>query len=93
MAFAQGRYQPDILPGPQWRQAPLNGIRIAGAWLKGLQLTAVQGGSGPVLGAVSKPRRLDVLAAAGQLGRPRDIGQAHRIGRNLADAQVSAWSG
>lgn len=53
----------------------------------------VQGRSGSVLGAVSKPRRLDGLAAAGQLGRPRDTGQAHRIGRNLADAQVSAWSG
>ena len=42
MAFAQDRYQPDILRGPHWRQAPLNGIRMAGAGAKGLQLTAVQ---------------------------------------------------
>ncbi|MCW2905545.1 MAG: hypothetical protein JWL68_334 [Actinomycetia bacterium] len=30
MAFTQGRYQPHALRGPQWRQAPLNGITIAG---------------------------------------------------------------
>lgn len=47
MAFAQGRYPPDILRGPQWRQAPLNGIRMAGAGTKGLQLRAVQGAQRP----------------------------------------------
>ncbi len=30
MAFTQGRYQPDVLRGPQGRQAPLNGITMAG---------------------------------------------------------------
>ena len=44
MAFAPGRYQPDVLHGPQWRQAPLNGITMAGAGVKGLQLVA---GPGP----------------------------------------------
>ncbi len=55
MAFAQGRYQPGALRGPQWRQAPLNGIRMAGAGVQGRQLLACQDRSGPVLGAVSKP--------------------------------------
>ena len=43
MAFTQGqdRYRTDILPGPQWWQAPLAGIRMAGAAVNGLQLTAV----------------------------------------------------
>ena len=44
MALTQGRYQPGVLRGPQWRQAPLNGITIAGAGVKGLQLMA---GPGP----------------------------------------------
>ena len=43
MAFAQGRYQPGALRGPHWRHAPLKGIRIAGAGVKGLQLTARSG--------------------------------------------------
>jgi hypothetical protein len=44
MAFAQGQYQPNALRGPQWRQAPLNGITIAGSGVKSLQLVA---GLGP----------------------------------------------
>jgi hypothetical protein len=44
MALTRGRYQPDALRGPQWRQAPLNGITMAGAGVKGLQLLA---GPGP----------------------------------------------
>jgi hypothetical protein len=51
MAFAQGRYQPDVLHGPQWRQAPLNGIRMAGAGVKGLQLITGPDRSGPVPGS------------------------------------------
>ena len=43
MAFEQGRY-------PQWRQAPLNGIRMAGAGVKGLQLTAGLGPQRPGAG-------------------------------------------
>ncbi len=31
MAHAQARYQPAALRGPQGRQAPLNGISVAGA--------------------------------------------------------------
>jgi hypothetical protein len=57
MTFAQGRYQPDTLHGPQWRQAPLTGIRVAGAAADGLQLTGVLA-QVPVLGGI--PRRLDV---------------------------------
>ena len=30
MAFTQGRCQPGVLRGPQGRQAPLNGITMAG---------------------------------------------------------------
>ena len=44
MAFAQDRYQLGALRGPQWRQTPLNGIMIAGAGTKSLQLVA---GAGP----------------------------------------------
>jgi hypothetical protein len=44
MAFEQGRYQPGALRGRQWRQAPLNGTRMAGAEVKSLQLMA---GAGP----------------------------------------------
>jgi hypothetical protein len=44
MAFAPGRYQPHALRGPQWRQAPLNGITIAGSGVKNPQLVA---GPGP----------------------------------------------
>ena len=50
MAFAQGRYQPDVLHGPQWRQAPLNGITMVGSGVKGLQLIAGPDRSGPVPG-------------------------------------------
>ena len=50
MAFAQGRYQPDALRGPQWRQAPLNGIRTASAGAKGLQLMAGPGPQQPGAG-------------------------------------------
>lgn len=50
MAFAQGRYQPDVLRGPQGRQAPLNGITMAGAGVKGRQLTAGPDRGGPVPG-------------------------------------------
>jgi hypothetical protein len=42
MAISQGRYQPGALRGPQWRQAPLNGIGMAGAGVKGLRLRAGQ---------------------------------------------------
>lgn len=45
MAFAHSRYQLGDLRGPQWRQAPLNVIRIGGAVVKGLQLMA---GPGPL---------------------------------------------
>jgi hypothetical protein len=72
MAFTQGRYQPDVLRGPHWRPVPLAGIRMAGAAVDGLQLTAVLA-QVPVLGGI--PRLLDVLAAAGQPGRLRDTGQ------------------
>ena len=54
MAFTQGRYQPDVLRGPQWRQAPLTGIRMAGAGIEGLQLTAAQA-QVPVLGGIQAP--------------------------------------
>jgi hypothetical protein len=50
MAFAQGRYQPDVLRGPQGRQAPLNGITMAGTGVKGRQLIAGPDHSGPVPG-------------------------------------------
>jgi hypothetical protein len=50
MAIAQGRYQPDALRGPQWRQAPLTGIRMAGARVKGLQLLAGRGPQRPGAG-------------------------------------------
>jgi hypothetical protein len=43
MAFAQGRYQSGVLRGPQWRRAPLNGITMAGAGVKGLHLVADPG--------------------------------------------------
>jgi hypothetical protein len=44
MGFAQDRYQPGALRSPQWRQAPLSGITIAGGGIKTLQLVA---GPGP----------------------------------------------
>jgi hypothetical protein len=47
MAFAQGRYQSGVLRGPQWRQAPLNGITMAGAEVKGLHLVADHGPQRP----------------------------------------------
>ena len=50
MAFTQGRYQPDVLRGPQGRQAPLNGITMAGTGVKGRQLIAGPDRSGPVPG-------------------------------------------
>ena len=62
MAFTQDRYQRDILHGPQWRQAPLNGVRMAGAAAESLQLTAAQaqrpmlGGIPPVAGWLSSRR-------------------------------------
>ena len=41
MAFARGRYQSGVLRGPQWRrQAPLNGITMAGAEAKGVHVNA-----------------------------------------------------
>jgi hypothetical protein len=40
MALVQGQYQPDAWRGPQWRQAPLNGIAMTGAGVKGLQFLA-----------------------------------------------------
>ena len=45
MAFAHSRYQLGALRGPQWRQAPLNGIKVTGAVVKSLQLMA---GPGPL---------------------------------------------
>jgi hypothetical protein len=50
MAFTQSRYQPGVLRGPQGRQAPLNGITMVGAGIKGLQLIAGPDRSGPVPG-------------------------------------------
>jgi hypothetical protein len=50
MVFAQGQYQPGALRGPQWRQAPLNGITISGAGVKGLQLMAGPGPQRPGAG-------------------------------------------
>ena len=50
MAFTQGRYQPGVVRGPQWRPAPLAGIRMAGAGIEGLQLTAAPGAKRPVAG-------------------------------------------
>jgi hypothetical protein len=50
MAFTQGRYQPDVLRGPQWRPAPLTGIRMAGAGIECLRLTAAQGAQRPGAG-------------------------------------------
>ena len=44
MACAQGWYRLGALRGPQGRQAPLNGITMAGAGIKGLPLMA---GTGP----------------------------------------------
>ena len=70
MAFAQGRFQSDVLRGPQGRQAPLNGITMAGSGVEGLQLVAGLG-----LWCVSMPRWLDVLATAGQPERLRDTNQ------------------
>ena len=78
MAFAMGRCQRDILHGPQRRQAPLAGIRMAGAAVKGLRLTAVQ---------AQRPRAGRYPPAARCLSgrRPartaRDIGQP--IGRGV----------
>ncbi len=53
MAITQGRYQPDALRGPQWRQAPLNGIGMAGAGVKGLRLLAGRGPQRPGAGGRS----------------------------------------
>lgn len=50
MVFALGRYQPGTMHGPQWRQAPLNGIAIAGAGVKGLQFMAGPGPKRPGAG-------------------------------------------
>ncbi len=50
MAFTQGRYQPDVLPGPQWRPVPLAGIRVASAGIEGFRLTAAQGAQRPGAG-------------------------------------------
>ena len=55
MTFAQGRYQPDVLPGPQWRPAPLAGIRVAGAGIDGFRLTAVQGAAARCWGRYPSP--------------------------------------
>ena len=93
MAFAQGRFQSGVLRGPQGRQAPLNGITMAGSEVKGLQLVAGPDRSGLVLWCVSMPRWLDVLAAAGQPERLRDTGQPAGSGGTRpapGGAQVSA---
>ncbi len=50
MAFTQGRYQPGVLRGPQWRPAPLAGITMAGAGSEGRQLTAAPGAQRPAAG-------------------------------------------
>jgi hypothetical protein len=50
MAFAHGRYQPGALRGPQGRQAPLNGITMAGAEVKGLQFMTGPGPQRPIAG-------------------------------------------
>jgi hypothetical protein len=62
MAFAQDGYQPDILRGPQWRQAPLSGIMMDGAGVKGLQLTAVEGAQRPVAGGGIQARATGCLS-------------------------------
>jgi hypothetical protein len=51
MAFAQSRCQSGVLRGPQGRQAPLTGITMAGAEVKGRQLIAGPDRSGPVPGS------------------------------------------
>jgi hypothetical protein len=60
MAFAQSRYQPDVLRGPQGRQARLNGITMAAAEIEGCQLIAgpVPGGGieAPMAGCLSGHR-------------------------------------
>jgi hypothetical protein len=57
MAFTHSRYQLGDLRGPQWRQAPLNGIRMGGAVAKGLQLMAGPGPQGPGAGgAIRTPK-------------------------------------
>jgi hypothetical protein len=61
MAFAQGRFQPGAWHGPQWRQAPLNGIRMTGTGVKSLQLMAGPGPQRPGAGGgiqVPMTRRL-----------------------------------
>jgi hypothetical protein len=56
MAFTQGRYQPDVLRGPQWRPVPLAGITMAGAGIEGLRLTAAPGAQRPgAVGGIQAP--------------------------------------
>jgi hypothetical protein len=55
MALARGRHQPAALRGPQWRQAPLNGISVAGA--TGLVFLAGRGPQRPwTEGGIQTPR-------------------------------------
>ena len=51
MAFTQSRCQPGVVRGPRGRQAPLTGITMAGAEVKGRQLIAGPDRSGPVRGS------------------------------------------
>ena len=51
MAFAQSRCQPGVFRGPQRRQAPLIGITMAGAEVKGRPLIAGPDRRGPVPGS------------------------------------------
>ena len=37
MTFTQGLRRPGVVRGPQWRQARLNGISMAGAAVTGVQ--------------------------------------------------------
>ncbi len=57
MAFTQSRYQPGVLRGPRGRQAPLNGITMAGAGVEGRQFIAGPDRSGLVPGGgIGAPR-------------------------------------
>lgn len=51
MVISQGRYQPGALRGEQWRQAPLNGMGMAGAGVKGPRFLAGRGPQRPGAGA------------------------------------------
>ena len=88
MAFTRGRYQSGALRGPQRRRAPLNGITMAGAEVKGLHLVADPGSQRP--GALGVYRSPDSWTSSRSQASPN--GLAHRIGQNSpgSGAQTSA---